>query len=344
MTIGINCGHTVSGAGYGAVGIIEESLHTRLVGNCLMEMMRNAGIKVIDCTVDKAASRQEYLAKTAALANREKLDWFVSIHFNASPMHDGHGVEVYTYQGHQYPEALAVCSNMGILGFCDRGIKDGTGLYVIRHTRAKAMLIEVCFCDNQTDVDLYNAAGAENAAARAILSAFMPAAGTGCIQYKNNTMEFIRFVGEIAGKDWRERKIILPSVVVAQAIKESAWGTSELAKQANALFGIKENGWKGRIYVKSATEQRKDGSCYTVPRTKWRAYDSPMQSILDHNDYIATRSTDGGRTLRYQPVIGCDNYVLACQYLQKCGYATAANYAESLIHDYIEKYNLTQFD
>ena len=25
MTIGINCGHTVSGAGYGAVGIIKES-------------------------------------------------------------------------------------------------------------------------------------------------------------------------------------------------------------------------------------------------------------------------------------------------------------------------------
>lgn len=344
MKIGINCGHTASGAGYGAVGIIEESLHTRLVGNCLMEKMRNAGIKVIDCTVDRAASRKEYLAETAAKANREELDWFVSIHFNASADHQGRGVEVYTYQGRQHPEALAVCTSMRELGFGDRGIKDGTGLYVIRQTKAKAMLIEVCFCDNQADVDLYYAAGAHDAVARAVLSAFIPAAKEGLWQHKNHAAEFIQFVGRVAGEDWRERKIILPSVVTAQAIKESAWGTSELARQANALFGIKENGWTGRIYVKTAVEQRKDGSYYAVPQTKWRAYDSPEQSILDHNDYIATRSTDGGRTLRYQPVIGCDNYILACQYLQKCGYATAAGYADSLIHDYIEKYNLTQFD
>ena len=33
--------------------------------------------------------------------------------------------------------------------------------------------------------------------------------------------EFIQFVGEIAQKDWSERHIMLPSVVIAQAIKES---------------------------------------------------------------------------------------------------------------------------
>ncbi len=96
----------------------------------------------------------------------------------------------------------------------------------------------------------------------------------------------MNFVGNIAYKDWQERKIMLPSVLVAQAIKESAWGTSELAKNANALFGIKENGWKGKTYIKTATEQREDGSYYTVEGTKWRAYDSWKQSILDHNDYI----------------------------------------------------------
>lgn len=344
MTIGVNCGHTVSGAGYGAVGIIEESLHTRLVGNCLMEKMRNAGIRVIDCTVDRSASRKEYLAETVAKANREELDWFISIHFNASPDHKGRGVEVYTYQGRQYPEALAVCVNMAALGFYNRGIKNGTGLYVIRQTKAKAMLVEVCFCDNQADVDLYNAAGAQDAAASAVLSAFMSETGEDGIQQKSHKEEFIRLVGGVAEEDWRKRKIILPSVVVAQAIKESAWGTSELARRANALFGIKENGWTGRVYIKTAVEQGKDGSYYTVPQTKWRAYDSFGQSILDHNDYIATRSTDGGRTLRYQPVIGCGDYVRACQNLQKCGYATAEGYADSLIHDYIEKYNLMQFD
>ena len=65
---------------------------------------------------------------------------------------------------------------------------------------------------------------------------------------------------------------------------------------------------------------------------------------MDHNDYIATRRMEGSRRLRYESVIGCENYVLACQHLQECGYATALNYAESLINDYIEKYNLIRFD
>ena len=136
----------------------------------------------------------------------------------------------------------------------------------------------------------------------------------------------------------------LPSVVTAQAIKESAWGTSELACKANALFGIKENGWKGRIYIKEAIEQKPDGSYYKVDDTRWRAYDNWEQSILDHNNYIATRSTDGGRSLRYGAVIGCCDPELVCWYLQRCGYATSITYAESLMKDYVVKYDLTVYD
>ncbi len=101
---------------------------------------------------------------------------------------------------------------------------------------------------------------------------------------------------------------MLPSVVIAQAAIESAVGTSELAQNANALFGIKLNGWTGRSYVKDATEQLPDG-----------------------------------RTLRYGPVIGCGEYVLTCRYLQKCGYATSQSYAETLIN-YIKKHNLRRYD
>lgn len=121
-------------------------------------------------------------------------------------------------------------------------------------------------------------------------------------------------------------------------------GTSELAQNANALFGIKKNGWTGKTYRKVATEQRPDGTYYNINNIQWRAYDSWKQSILDHNTYIAERSTDGGKTLRYGPIIGCEEYVLVCQYLQDLGYATSLTYAESLINDYIEKYDLTRFD
>lgn len=345
MTIGINCGHTISGVGSGAVGILNESEQTRLVGQAVSEKLKEAGVNVVDCTIDAASTRREYLEKVVEFANEESLDWFISIHFNASAEHTGNGVEIYTYKGRQYQDALDICSNIAKLGFANRGVKAGTDLYVICKTKAKAMLIEVCFCDNQKDAERYQLVGAENAIAQAIFNGiYKYAVKSESVAMEDHGQAFIEFVGEIARKDWRVRRIVLPSVVVAQAIKESARGTSELAQEANALFGIKKNEWTGRTYIKAATEQREDGSYYIVDNTEWRAYNSWEESIIDHNDYIATRSTDGGRTLRYAPVIGCANYVLACQYLQECGYATSLNYAESLISDYIEKYSLTRFD
>lgn len=174
MTVGINCGHTASGPGSGAVGIINESEHTRLVGQALMGLLRAAGINVIDCTIDWANTQNEYLAAAVALANRQDLDWFISIHFNASKYRNGHGVEAYTYEGRQYQDAIDVCVNIASLGFANRGVKAGSGLYVIKKTKAKSMLIECCFCDNQQDIDTYRAAGGAEAVAKSISRAIVP--------------------------------------------------------------------------------------------------------------------------------------------------------------------------
>lgn len=174
MTVGINCGHTASGPGSGAVGIVNESDNTRLVGQALMGLLRAAGINVIDCTIDWANTQNEYLAAAVALANRQDLDWFISIHFNASKYRNGHGVEVYTYEGRQYQDALDVCANIAELGFTNRGVKAGSGLYVIKKTKAKSMLIECCFCDNQQDIDTYRAAGGAEAVAKSISRAIVP--------------------------------------------------------------------------------------------------------------------------------------------------------------------------
>ena len=159
-------------------------------------------------------------------------------------------------------------------------------------------------------------------------------------------MDFIERVALAAVADWVERRIMLPSIVIAQAMKESGRGTSELALKANALFGIKKNGWTGKVYVKDAVEQRPDGTYYTVDDTEWRAYDSWEESIADHNTYIATRKIGSQTEPNWKKVIGCDNYILAVQYLQyaQYPYATSKTYAESLINDYIEKYGLTKYD
>lgn len=345
MRIGINAGHTITGPGSGAVGIIKESEQTRLVAASLTSLLQSAGVEVIPCTIDVANTQAEYLAAAVALGNRQDLDWFISIHFNATAAHTGHGTEVYTYEGRQFDDAKNVCKQISALGFDDRGIKAGTGLYVIRKTKAKSMLIECCFCDNAADVQRYNEIGGAAGMAKAIYAGIyhQVAETVSAEDHDLSHDAFIKFVGTIAQKDWESTHRVLPSIVIAQAIKESDWGTSELATHANALYGIKLNGWTGKTYCKDAAEQNADGSYRIDKNCLWRAYGSWEKSIIDHNDYIAGRSTDGV-TKRFGAILGNTDYSAVAQILQDKSYATAHNYAVSLVNDYILKYSLTSWD
>lgn len=182
--------------------------------------------------------------------------------------------------------------------------------------------------------------------------------------------EFIQFVAVVARKDWLNRRIMLPSVVIAQALKESAVGKSELAVNANALFGIKLNDWTGKSYTKKADEQNADGSMRVDPNCLWRAYENWEESIIDHNTYIAERKVGKQVNPNFKNVIGETNVkkVIAgligndnrLEVAERCtdselkeyvlqgtteyGYATGLNYAQSLLDDYILKYNLTKYD
>ncbi len=159
MIIGINCGHTVSGTvGSGAVGILNESDETRAVGYRLMDRLRKTGNTVIDCTDDKSPTVNANLKKICDMANAQPLDMFLSIHFNSG---GGKGCEAYTYDGKDKARASQMLDALKSLGFVNRGVKDGSRLYVIRHTNAPACLLEVCFVDTQSDADLYRRLGAD---------------------------------------------------------------------------------------------------------------------------------------------------------------------------------------
>ena len=178
MKIGINCGHTVSGTiGCGAVGHIDESVETRVVGRKVMSLLKEMGHTVFDCTNDYATSISSNLTQIVEMANKQPLDLFVSIHFNSG---GGRGVEVFTYGGVQHKEAVNVCTNIAALGFRNRGIKDGKNLAVVRRSDAKAMLIEVCFVDTE-DANEYKRIGADKFA-EAICSGILGTA----VQSKEN--------------------------------------------------------------------------------------------------------------------------------------------------------------
>lgn len=154
MIIGIDMGHPLTGGGTGAVGIKKETDCNRDVGKKVIYKLQALGHTIVNCTTDYAKTQDQSLQDRVNLANKQYLDLFVSIHFNSG---GGHGTEVYTYKGNHFRQADDVLNSIVKLGYRNRGIKDGSDLYVIRHSKAKAMLIECSFIDSNEDMDRYNA-------------------------------------------------------------------------------------------------------------------------------------------------------------------------------------------
>lgn len=163
MIVGVDFGHTLSGANYGAVGILKESEETRSIGKLVIAGLQKRNHKTVNCTVDYASNNRDSLNKRIANANRQRLDLFVSIHLNASKNQTGHGVEIFTYNGKQLSESKRVIQNISNLGYRNRGVKKGNHLSLVRRTNSPAMLIECFFLDNAGDVARYNKQDIANA-------------------------------------------------------------------------------------------------------------------------------------------------------------------------------------
>lgn len=161
MHICLNAAHTLEGKGSGAVGYLNESLEARKVVNAIKRYLELKGHKVTINNVDKAASQNAYLKQVVKGANKSKCDLFVSIHFNAGK---GTGSECYTWKGNKLSPAVGVCEELNKLGFRNRGVKDGSELYVIKKTNMAAVLVEVCFVDSLIDYTLYNKVGVASVA------------------------------------------------------------------------------------------------------------------------------------------------------------------------------------
>lgn len=71
------------------------------------------------------------------MANATDLDYFISVHFNNDAARAGHGVEVYTYKGRQYPDAVEVCEHIAALGFTNRGVKAGSRIICYPQNKGK---------------------------------------------------------------------------------------------------------------------------------------------------------------------------------------------------------------
>jgi N-acetylmuramoyl-L-alanine amidase len=141
----------------GASGIVDEVTEDRKITAKVIEYLRLEGNEVLDATPSNSGTSIVDLSVPVNKANSWGADYFASIHLNAG---GGHGVEVLykSAKGKEYAERIV--NKIAELGFTNRGAKaDVRGLYEFNHVIAPNNIIEVFFCDSQTDVDLYNKLG-----------------------------------------------------------------------------------------------------------------------------------------------------------------------------------------
>ncbi|ADK37890.1 endolysin [Clostridium phage phiCD6356] len=153
MKVVLTAGHTLTGKGTGATGYINEGKENRILMDLVVKWLKKGGATVYSGKVDKS---NNYLSEQCQIANKRNVDLAVQIHFNANkttinPM----GTEtIYkTNNGKVYAERV---NEKLATVFENRGAKsDARGLYWLRHTKAPAILIEVCFVDSKADTDYY---------------------------------------------------------------------------------------------------------------------------------------------------------------------------------------------
>lgn len=160
-------------------------------------------------------------------------------------------------------------------------------------------------------------------------------------------IEVARFIAKIAPiaqeQAAKHSNKIFASVCIAQACVESAYGTTEKMRRANAIFGIKVGNskyhfgkaWKDKAYS-TKTKECYDGKTYTKIVDMFRAYDSLEDAVEDYFDLLCTAS-------RYKHALNQPTPLACIQGIQKGPYATAPDYIQTIMK-IINLYGLTKYD
>lgn len=164
MRINVHAGHNPDGMiAHGAVGYVKESTENRVVVAEVIRQLEALGHTVYDCTVNNGTSQSDVLRKIVVKCNQQEVDLDISVHFNAfmrettaNGQTKGTEVLVYNVNGAASSYAQKITEEIAKLGYRNRGLKENKNLYVLRKSKAPAMLIECCFVDDVDDVSLYH--------------------------------------------------------------------------------------------------------------------------------------------------------------------------------------------
>ena len=141
----------------------------------------------------------------------------------------------------------------------------------------------------------------------------------------NNRKEFLAMLA--SHSNLAKEYNIFPEVMMGQAILESGWGESTLAKYSKNLFGVKvpnsEKGkGKGHVYQ---TNEEINGKNIRI-KDEFRKFDTYEQSI---RQYLSLLS---GRYYSSFGVTKAKDYKEQLRLIKKAGYATASNYVDAVLN------------
>lgn len=141
----------------------------------------------------------------------------------------------------------------------------------------------------------------------------------------NNRKEFLEMLASHSSlaKEYN----IFPEVMMGQAILESGWGESTLAKYSKNLFGVKvpnsqKGKGKGHVYQ---TNEEINGKNIRI-KDEFRKFDTYEQSI---RQYLSLLS---GRYYSSFGVTKAKDYKEQLRLIKKAGYATASNYVDAVLN------------
>lgn len=149
--------------------------------------------------------------------------------------------------------------------------------------------------------------------------------------------QFLKLVAPlVVAENERRGKPLFSSVVIAQSICESGWGTSQKMMKANAIFGIKAgSNWNGKVYS-TKTRECYDGINYTTITDLFRAYNNLEESVKDYFNLILNLD-------RYKKAVNCKTPLECITEIKKGGYATSPTYIDTIMN-IINDNNLTKYD
>lgn len=153
MKIGLRAGHSDNCTG--AIGIVDEHEQMKLYYAAVKSVLEKYGHTVVDCNSNANTENGE-LSEGASKANNNNVDFFASLHMNCFNG-QAHGCEVLVSSASStaYPVAQRLVSNFSELGFANRGVKFVKD-YEMNHINCGNIISEICFCDSQDDIDIYN--------------------------------------------------------------------------------------------------------------------------------------------------------------------------------------------